>query len=127
MPDAKIKILHVEDDKNIQLIVKAVLEKAGYQVFCALDAMQGLMLARQVQPSLIVLDIMMPAGGGHSLLERLRALNTTFATPVLVYSAADKAELETKIPPDSLTMLLQKPAPPTEILEAVKTLLAAAS
>jgi len=126
MPEAKIKILHVEDDKNIQLIVRAVLERAGYQVFSAFDAMQGLMMARQIQPNLVVLDIMMPAGGGHGLLERIRSLNATFSTPVLVYSSADKSELEKKIPADALTAILQKPAPPAELLDAVQKLLAAA-
>lgn len=127
MADPKIKILHVEDDKSVQLIVKMVLEKAGYQVFSALDAMQGLMMVRQVQPQLVILDIMMPAGGGHGLLERIRALNTTFTLPVLIYSAAEPAGLAEKISQDSLTAILPKPSPPTALLEAVKTLLAASS
>ena len=127
MPEAKIKILHVEDDKTISLIVKAILEKAGYQVFSAFDGMQGVMMARQIQPNLLILDVMMPAGGGASVYERIRALNTTFSIPVLVYSAANKADIEAKIPPGPLTVILQKPASPAVLLDAVKSLLAAAS
>ena len=44
------KILVIEDDKTIQLLLKVVLERGGYQVVSALDGMQGLMLARQVKP-----------------------------------------------------------------------------
>ena len=127
MAEERKKILHVEDDKNISLIVKAVLEKAGYQVFSAFDAMQGIMLARQMQPSLVILDVMMPAGGGASVYDRIRTLNGTFSTPVLVYSAAEKDAIAAKIPEGPLTMILQKPAPPSAILDAVKTLLSAAS
>lgn len=127
MPEAKKKILHVEDDKTVQLGVRAVLEKGGYQVFSALDAMQGLMMVRQVKPDLVILDIMMPAGGGHGLLERIRALNTTFTIPILVYSSTDPAELRAKIPQESLTAILPKPSPPDAILAAVSGLLNAAS
>jgi CheY-like chemotaxis protein len=127
MDDAKKKILHVEDDRAIQVLVKAVLEKAGYQVSSAFDAMQGLMMVRQLQPDLVILDIMMPAGGGASVHERIRSLNTSFAVPILVYSATDPKEIEKKIQPGPLTIILQKPAPPSAIIEAVKTLLAAAA
>jgi CheY-like chemotaxis protein len=126
MAEEKKKILHVEDDKGVSMIVKAVLEKAGYQVFSAFDGMQGVMMARQLQPDLIVLDVMLPAGGGASVYDRIRALNGTFSTPVLVYSAADKAQIAASIPEGPLTVILQKPAAPTAILDAVKSLLSAA-
>lgn len=126
MADKKV-ILHVEDDKTVGLIVKTLLEKAGYQVHSALDAMQGLMMVRQLKPSLVILDIMMPAGGGGSVLERIRALNTTFSTPVLIYSAADPAELRSKITEDALTRILAKPASPSDLLAAVTALVGAAS
>jgi CheY-like chemotaxis protein len=127
MGDEKKKILHVEDDRAIQLLVRAVLEKAGYQVFSAFDAMQGLMMVRQVRPDLVILDIMMPAGGGAGVHERVRALNASYSVPILVYSAADPSDIAKKIPADPNTVVLQKPAPPAAILEAVKKLLAAAA
>jgi CheY-like chemotaxis protein len=106
--------------------VKAILDKAGYQVFSAFDAMQGVMMARQVQPDLVILDVMMPAGGGVSVYERIRALSSTFSTPVLVYSASPKEEVAQKIPEGPLTVILQKPAAPSLILETVEKLLASA-
>ena len=126
MSDAKKKILHVEDDKSVSLLVRSVLERAGYQVFSAFDAMQGLMMVRQVQPDLVVLDVMMPAGGGGSVHERIRQLNGSFSTPILIYSATDPAEIAKKIPSDPLTSVLQKPAPPAAIVAAVQKLFEAA-
>jgi DNA-binding response OmpR family regulator len=119
MADAKKKILHVEDDKSVSLLVRAILERAGYQVFSALDAMQGLMMVRTVQPDLIVLDVMMPAGGGASVHQRIRQMSSSSALPILIYSATDPAELVKKIAMDPLTAILQKPAPPAEIVAAV--------
>lgn len=119
------KILLVEDDRTVQLLLKTVLEKAGYQVFPALDAMQGIMLARQQQPDLIVLDMMMPAGGGASVLDRVRTLTQTMSTPVLVYSAMAEDELAKKVQAGPLTKVLRKPAPPAEVLAAVQALIGA--
>lgn len=116
-------ILHVEDDKTIILVVKAVLEKAGYRTVQALDAMQGMMQARAAQPALIVLDVMMPAGGGASVAERLRTLNTTMSIPILVYSSAPRSELEGKIPFGPDLLYIQKPAPAAELLKAVESLI----
>ena len=122
MSDAKKKILHVEDDKSVSMLVKAVLERAGYQVFSAFDAMQGLMMVRQVQPDLVVLDVMMPAGGGGSVHERIRQMSGSFSTPILIYSATAPADIAKKIPADALTLVLQKPAAPAEIVAAVQKL-----
>jgi DNA-binding response OmpR family regulator len=122
MSDAKKKILHVEDDKSVSLLVRSVLERAGYQVFSALDAMQGLMMVRTVVPDLVVLDVMMPAGGGASVHQRMRQMSGSAALPILIYSAADPSEIAKKIPFDPLTAVLQKPAPPAEIVAAVKKL-----
>ncbi len=117
------KILHVEDDKNIALLVSAILSRAGYHVTTAFDAMQAVMMARQGQPDLIILDLMIPAGGGASVLDRLRQIGTTQTIPVLIYSATPREEILKKFPEDSTVLVLQKPAPPSEIVAAVNRLL----
>jgi CheY-like chemotaxis protein len=76
---------------------------------------------------LIVLDVMMPAGGGGSVHERIRAMGASAALPILIYSATDPAAVAKKIPLDPLTSILQKPAPPAEIVAAVHKLFAAAA
>jgi DNA-binding response OmpR family regulator len=120
---AKKKILHVEDDRNMQLLVRAILEKAGYEVATAVDAMQGVMMARNFAPNLIVLDIMLPAGGGQSVLERVRTLTSTSHVPILIYSATPK---ETFLSGASLgedVYFLQKPSDKNAILAEVRKLL----
>ena len=85
----------------------------------ALDAMQGLMMVRQHQPGLMILDIMMPAGGGVSLHARICIFGSTLHIPILIYTATPRGELEGKIDFGADTIFLQKPASPAAILRTV--------
>jgi DNA-binding response OmpR family regulator len=118
------KILVIDDDRDVNAILKMALEKAGHQVACAMDAMQGTMLTRQLQPQLIVLDIMMPAGGGMAVYNRVRQMTTNSFIPILVYSAVGRDQLEQQIREDRSTMIMTKPAMPNEVVAAVNKLLA---
>lgn len=122
MPPKK-KILVIDDDKLVHVILKAALEKGGYQVFAALDAMQGLMSAKQLRPDLIILDMLMPAGGGESVYERLQMMSASFQVPILVYSSMDPAEIAAKITESDSVKVLAKGGPPAAVLEAAKALL----
>lgn len=117
------KILIIDDEPDIQRLLKALLEMAGYTVASALDSMQALMIARQVKPDLMILDIRMPGGGGIKVYERLR-MNTNFShTPILVYTAVALKDVEPQIHEHPMTAMLAKPAQPAEILSAVEQLL----
>lgn len=122
MPPKK-KILIIDDDKLVHTILKAEFERAGYQVFAALDAMQGLMLAKQLKPDLIVLDMLMPAGGGTSVYDRLQMMAGSFQVPILVYSSLDPAEIAAKISEGPGVKIIGKNATHAAVLEAAKTLL----
>lgn len=120
------KILVIDDDKAIHAALRAILTGAGHQVISALDAMQGVMMTRQMRPDLVVLDINMPAGGGHSVYERLRALSGTFQIPVLIYTAVPLDEVRAKIPDAPDVAFLAKPQTPQALKEAIERLLPAA-
>jgi two-component system, OmpR family, alkaline phosphatase synthesis response regulator PhoP len=117
-------ILIIDDERDIHRALKAVLEAAGYTVSSALDSMQALMTARQVRPDLVILDIQMPGGGGFKVYERMRMNNNFVMTPILIYSAVPLDEIKRQIPDHANTVLLPKPAQPSEILAAVQKLLA---
>ncbi len=70
MPSAKILV--VDDEPSILNLVKAYLEKEGYQVYTASDGPSGLKAARAYRPDLIVLDIMLPGMDGLEVLSHLR-------------------------------------------------------
>jgi len=59
----KRKILVVDDDKAIHAFLRAIPQK-DYDVISAVDGLQGVTLAKQGKPDLVLLDLQMPAGGG---------------------------------------------------------------
>ena len=99
-------IVLIDDSPTIQAGVRAILSESGYQVFCASDGIQGLSVARDKQPDLIILDIQMPAGGGATLYERLQAMDSTRHIPVVVFTAMSSIEIEqrTTLPPGTATL-----------------------
>lgn len=121
MPPRK-KILVIDDDRTVHSILKLALEKAGYQVFAALDAMQGMMMAKQVRPDLIVLDMMMPAGGGFAVYERLQMMSGSFQVPFLIYSSMPGSEIMAKIQEGPSVKILSKTAKLEEIVAAANEL-----
>lgn len=67
------KILIIDDNQELQQLYGQSLVSAGYEVFHAYSGMEGLSLASQHLPDLILLDLMMPGGkNGFDVLERLR-------------------------------------------------------
>ncbi len=82
----KKKILIVEDEPVFAEIVKERLEREGYSVSIAADAYSGTQQVVKGAPDLIVLDLMMPAGGGFSILERVRNFPDKSAIPVVIFT-----------------------------------------
>jgi two-component system, NtrC family, sensor kinase len=75
------KILVVEDDSATRLFLKRDLQMAGYEVTIAKDGAEGLLLATQIQPALIICDWVMPLIDGMEVCRRVKAdpnLGTTF-------------------------------------------------
>lgn len=123
--DEKKRVLIIEDDKTTQLMLKTAFEQAGFRVMAALDAMQGIMSYRQFKPDLIVLDMMLPAGGGAVVYERLQMMSGAFELPVLVYTSLPREEALAKVPEGPKVRILSKSAKLPELIEAAKQLLEA--
>ena len=85
------RILVVEDELGFAKMVKLRLESIGYAVTIAGDAYTGTQEIIKNEFNLIVLDLMMPAGGGFSLLERIRKIPTKADIPVVILTTS-KAE-----------------------------------
>jgi len=87
------RILIIEDDPDVSRLLCARLRSLGFQPEAAADAMQGVTLAQRSPPDLIILDLAMPAGGGMSVLRRLRSLAKTSMLPIIVLTgSSDEAK-----------------------------------
>lgn len=93
------RILIVEDQPDVAELIDVVLKGEGYIVAVARDGAQGLMLARDWNPDLILMDIMLPNVDGGTLISRLRREPETARIPIVAMSASStlrdrSAELE---------------------------------
>lgn len=86
------RILIIEDDQFIRENVSEVLELSGYQVFSAVNGKEGLDLAFEIIPDLIICDIMMPIMDGYEVRKNLVENKKTKIIPFLFLTA--KAELK---------------------------------
>lgn len=81
----KKKILVVDDEKNIRLLLKEELTDEGYDVLLAESGAKALEMIKSDKPDLITLDIKMPGEDGLSILRKIRELE--YDMPVIICSA----------------------------------------
>lgn len=93
MANNKYKILVIEDETNINNLLKNLLETGGYGVICASSCQSGKMLFSSHRPDLVILDLALPDCDGT---EFLREIRKTSVAPVIVLSArsSDKDKVE---------------------------------
>ncbi len=77
-------VLIVEDDPNTVELVKLYLGRDGYKVLSAADGVEGLRLAREASPDLVVLDLMLPRLDG---MEVCRVLREESDVPIVMLTA----------------------------------------
>jgi DNA-binding response OmpR family regulator len=80
------KILIVEDDKVLNNAYQLILEREGHKVETAFDGQEALDKVEKFQPSIILLDLLMPNVGGITFLERYDAVNSHQESKVIVLS-----------------------------------------
>ena len=85
-------VLIVEDDRNIADLLRLYLEKEGYKVVIAPDGLKGVEEFRACQPSLVLLDVMLPGMDGWGVCRTIRA---EAKTPIIMLTA--KSETEDKV------------------------------
>ncbi len=80
-------ILIVDDDSAIRDIYQTFFKDSGFITYTANDGVEGLAMARQYHPTLILLDIMMPKMDGRAMLKELKADAAIKFIPVVIFSA----------------------------------------
>ncbi|MBK7896762.1 MAG: hybrid sensor histidine kinase/response regulator [Candidatus Promineifilaceae bacterium] len=85
------KILYIEDDPASRRLVQRVLDSKGFQVVVAADGLEGISMARQHHPNLILMDINLPSMDGREITTRLRSLPNFSDTPIVALTANHSA------------------------------------
>ena len=118
------RILVVEDEPEVLKLIARYLRDAGYKVFTALNGENGLRLARELLPDLIILDVILPDLEGFSVCETLRQRSPTAHIPILMLTG-----LAGEIPrchafECGVNEFIRKPFRVPDLLEHVKRTLA---
>jgi DNA-binding response OmpR family regulator len=113
-------ILVVEDNPVIVSLLVRQLEHVGHKVITAGDAMLGAKMCVQHRPDLVLLDLMLPAGGGVAVLRQLRQSVYTNTTPVLVLTASDDVAARKQILEYGVHVFIKKPHDSQELLAFIR-------
>ena len=89
------KILIVDDEQDIVESLKFVLEVSGYVCYTAFNGEDGLRLAKEIMPDLIILDVMMPKITGYKISRLLKYDNKYKDIPIIMVTA--RSQLEDKM------------------------------
>ena len=116
-------ILIVEDNpKNLKL-VRDTLQVKGYRTIEAGTGEEGVRLARDQQPALVLMDIQLPGISGIEAFRRLRADPTTRAIPIIAVTASVMAQERQKVMAAGFDGFQGKPISVRELLETVRGIL----
>jgi signal transduction histidine kinase len=83
----KPTILYIEDNPDNQRLVRRIMEARGYDVLLARDGPDGLAMARETRPCLILVDINIPGLDGYETTTRLRGMQHLHGTPIVAVTA----------------------------------------
>ncbi|MFN3306121.1 MAG: PleD family two-component system response regulator [Candidatus Kapaibacteriota bacterium] len=112
------RALVIDDDVWMQRILSKTLQSYGFRkVFLASDGYEGVSLAVEYHPDIIVLDILMPDLSGHQTLKLLRTIKATQNIPVLMVSALSDTENLGKAVKMGVNCFVSKPFTRTTIFE----------
>jgi two-component system, OmpR family, alkaline phosphatase synthesis response regulator PhoP len=116
------KILIIDDEENFCKLVKKNIEQKGeFEVYIATNGDDGIKLAREIKPDLILLDVVMPGMDGADVISTIRNDNAIKDTPIVFLTAIVTAEEASSQP--SFTRgytLLPKTVTVGELIECIR-------
>jgi DNA-binding response OmpR family regulator len=119
----KTKILVVDDEPNIVQTLKDRLEMNEYMVTTACNGQEGLRLAQQESPDLVLLDVIMPIMDGHEMLEQLRRQEWGRRISVIMLTARSQVQDIARARACDIEDYIIKPFDLSELLEKIENIL----
>jgi two-component system alkaline phosphatase synthesis response regulator PhoP len=117
-----LRVLVIDDEPDVLLLCRVNLRHAGHEVLEASNGEEGLALAREAKPDVIVLDLMLPRMDGYQVLERLAAEGTPSRMPILVLTAKAQEEDRERSRRMGADAFIEKPFSPETLADTVSEL-----
>ncbi|GFE69901.1 response regulator transcription factor [Chroococcus sp. FPU101] len=121
------RLLLIDDDPNLILLVKDYLEFRGYEVVTAENGRDAIDVLTRQQPDMIICDVMMPEMDGYSFVESIRQDSRTNWIPVMFLSAKGQSQDRVKGLTKGADVYMIKPFEPEELVAQVESSLKQAS
>jgi two-component system, cell cycle response regulator DivK len=117
-------VLIVEDNPLNMKLFSAMIASQGYDVLQALDGHQGLAMAQQHRPDLVIMDVQLPGMSGLEVAQTLKADDNTRGIRIIATTAYALSDDEQKIIENGCDAYMAKPIAITEFLELIEFLMA---
>ena len=118
------KVLLVDDEKSILMMLEVNFRAAGFDVLTATSGASALEIAAAARPDAVVLDLGLPDLDGWEVVKRLRELDGVASTPVVVLSGTDRNDALVRGYASTVEAYVTKPVEPEELVQAVRRVLA---
>lgn len=115
-----IRIVYVEDDKDIRFPISQILTILGYEVMCANNGQQGIEAAESWKPDIILMDLRMPVMDGPTAIRLLRRNPATSDIPIFVLSAYSDAKTRDLCKHLGVNKFMSKPIDVDRVDAAIK-------
>lgn len=119
------KILIIEDDKFLRELITQKVSGEGYEVVVASDGEEGLRMVKEEKPSLILLDLILPAVDGFEVLRQIKAAEEIKHIPVIILSnLGQKEDIDKGVSLGAKDYMIKAHFTPGEITKKIKEILA---
>ncbi|MFH1836514.1 MAG: response regulator [Candidatus Omnitrophota bacterium] len=116
----KEKILIIDDEPNIIMMIRSRLKSVNYEVISALNGEEGLRKAREEKPDLILLDVTMPGISGFEVLAKLKLNPETKSIPIIMLTAQGATQAMLKAQSLGATDYIIKPFKGEDLIKYIR-------
>lgn len=117
------RILVIEDEVDVTKVLEKRLRDGGHEPLIANESSKGVEMAHSVKPDAIILDLMLPAGGGLSILRGLKLSPDTRDIPVIILTGVRNEQVKANVIKEGAEAYVQKPYEPAELMIVIKNAL----
>jgi two-component system cell cycle response regulator DivK len=122
-PSMQKKVLVIEDNSQNLYLITFILEKNGYSVVSARNGPEGIEVARQQNPELILLDIQLPVMNGYEVAQRLRQTEESKSIPIVAVTSYAMVGDREKALESGCTGYIEKPINPATFIHDIEAYL----
>lgn len=118
---AAIKLVLVEDEEILQGVLKEKFEEAGFEMFVAADGEAAIPLIQEINPKIIILDLLLPKKDGFAVLYELKADSSLKNIPVIILSnLGQDEEIKRALRLGAMDYFVKTQHPIKEVVEKIK-------